>query len=108
MRYGTEVLARMFVRERAEQIANAYTGLGGETGEVLDYYKKAWFHPPHPKNPTKEDLRAELGDVLWYLAALAELEFGVSLKQLAIENIQKLKLRYPERYGDVDLETMTL
>jgi NTP pyrophosphatase (non-canonical NTP hydrolase) len=108
MRYGTEVLARMFVRERERQIINAYTGLTAEAGEVADYYKKLLFHPPHPKNPTKEDLRKELGDVLWYLACLAELEFGVSLKQIALENIHKLKQRWPERYSNVNEEELTL
>jgi len=108
VRYGTEVLARMFVREEKEQIANAYTGLCAEAGEIADYYKKTWFHPPHPRNPSREDLRKECGDVLWYLAALVEKEFGVSLKQIAIENIQKLKARWPERYSDVNLEELTL
>lgn len=98
----------MFVRESKEQIANAYTGLCAEAGEIADYYKKTWFHPPHPRNPTREDLRKECGDVLWYLAALVEREFGVSLKQIAIENIQKLRHRYPERYADVNLEELTL
>jgi len=108
MRYGTEVLKRMFVRKPKQQIANAYTGLCAEAGEVADYYKKTWFHPPHPRNPTREDLRNEIGDVLWYLAALSQIEFGDSLLDVAKDNIRKLQERYPERYGDVNIEELTL
>lgn len=108
MRYGTEVRARMFVQDVKEQLANAYTGLCAESGEIADYYKKNWFHPPHPRNPDKADLRKEIGDVLWYLAALNEIEFGDSLLDVAKENIQKLQGRWPERYNNVDIEALTL
>jgi len=106
--YGTEVLKRMFVRKPDEQFVNAALGLAGEAGEVVDYAKKVLFHPRNECTPTTVDLRKELGDVLWYLAALNELVFGDSLLDVARENIQKLKERYPERYGDVDIEALTL
>src|SRR5437667_86226 len=106
--YGREVRKRMFVQDRRDQTINAYTGLTAESGEVADYYKKLLFHPPHPRNPTKEDLRKELGDVLWYLATVNEIEFGDSLLDVAKENIRKLQARWPERYGDVDLDNLTL
>ncbi len=108
MRYGTEVRARMFVQERAQQTANAALGLAGEAGEIADYYKKLWFHPTHTRNPSRDDLRKEIGDVLWYLAALNEIEFGDSLLDVAKENICKLQGRWPERYNTVNIEELTL
>jgi|SRR6266850_2364593 len=108
MTYGAEMHARMFVQERSQQLTNAVLGLTGEAGEVADYYKKNWFHPVHPRNPTREDLRKEIGDVLWYLAVLNELEFGDSLLDVAKENVAKLKGRWPDRYEAVNPETLTL
>ena len=35
------------------------------------------------------DMRAELGDVLWYLAVLAD-DLGISFELIAQENLQKL------------------
>jgi len=87
---------------------NAVLGLCAESGEVADFYKKTLFHPPHPRNPTYADLWKEYGDVLWYLAAAVEREFGMSLLDLAKDNIRKLQDRYPERYNNVNLEELTL
>ena len=108
MQYGTVCVDRMFVQDEPRQISNAVLGLNGEAGEIADYYKKIWFHPPHSRNPTREDLRKEIGDVLWYLAALNEIEFGDSLLDVAQENIRKLQGRWPEKYNDVNVEELTL
>lgn len=106
--YGTVTHERMFVKEPSRQLTNAVFGLTAEAGEIADYYKKTWFHPPHPKNPTREDLRKEIGDVLWYLATLNEIEFGDSLLDVAKDNIRKLQARYPDRYGDVNVDELSL
>lgn len=66
-------------------------GLAGEAGEVADTIKKAVFHR-HGLDQDK--LVKELGDVLWYLAALAS-KLGVSLDEVAERNIAKLKERCP-------------
>lgn len=108
MQYGIVCRERMFVRDTPSQVFNAVFGLCGEAGEIADYYKKTRFHPPHLRNPSREDLRKEIGDVLWYLAALNEIEFGDSLLDVAKENIQKLQGRWPERYNDVNIEELSL
>jgi NTP pyrophosphatase (non-canonical NTP hydrolase) len=55
-------------------------GLTGEAGEVADLIKKAVFHR-HPFD--REALIKELGDVLWYVAALCtKLERGLFYKLL--------------------------
>jgi len=70
-------------------------GLAGETGEVVDYLKKCVFHG---HDLDKEKLTKELGDVLWYLARIAD-DCSISLEQIMIENIEKLKRRYPEGFS---------
>ena len=69
-------------------------GISGEAGEVTDLIKKVEFHG-HEMNKIK--LVDELGDVLWYLALLAE-TIGVELEEVAKVNIDKLKERYPDGF----------
>jgi NTP pyrophosphatase (non-canonical NTP hydrolase) len=81
-----------------DQIANAVMGLAGEAGEVIDLYKKTLFHGHTLDALTVID---ELGDVLWYVAAIASLE-GLSLNDIAQANIDKLLARYPNGFTQED------
>jgi NTP pyrophosphatase (non-canonical NTP hydrolase) len=66
-------------------------GLTGEAGEVAELLKKHLFH----SRPLDQSaLLNELGDVLWYLTALAT-TFGFTLTAIAQNNIHKLSQRYP-------------
>lgn len=78
----------------------AVMGLGvtGEAGEVADHIKK---HVGHGHELVREHLMKELGDVLWYLAALATL-LDVSLEDVAAKNIAKLQARYPNGFSEAD------
>lgn len=68
-----------------------YTGLGlGETGEVQGKIKKLYRDGDSPDK--REAIKAELGDVLWYLAQTAT-ELGFDLGEIALGNIDKLKSR---------------
>jgi len=71
-------------------------GLAGESGEVAEIIKKTFFHG-HPLD--RESLHKELGDVLWYLAVMAD-GLGFSLDQIAQTNIAKLRSRYPEGFSE--------
>lgn len=106
MRYGEVVRKALFVQDRDGQEMNAVLGIGGEAGEIVDHYKKLLFHPGAKGNDPA--LLLELGDLLFYLSLLTEVKFGVSLLEVAKANIVKLKARWPENYGDVDLESLTL
>lgn len=65
-------------------------GLGGETGEVLNKIKKVMRdHGGTVTDEYREILRGELGDVLWYVAALAR-ELGLDLDDIASANLEKL------------------
>lgn len=77
-----------------DRISNYVFGLNGESGEVTELLKKYMYHH-HPLDGN--DLRKELGDVLWYLTRLAD-EFGLDLENIAEQNIEKLKARYPHKF----------
>ncbi len=70
-------------------------GLAGECGEVIDIIKKVIFHQ-HYLDPDK--LVRELGDVLWYLACIAQAAH-ISLDDVATTNIAKLKARYGDAFS---------
>lgn len=65
-------------------------GLVGETGEVADKLKKILRNNNGELNEeAREELKKELGDVLWYLSQLAT-ELNLSLDEIAKKNIEKV------------------
>ena len=73
-------------------------GLAGEAGEVAEHIKKGIFHQ-HGVDADK--LKKELGDVLWYVAAICETA-GFDMGAIMQANIDKLKARYPNGYSSED------
>ena len=65
-------------------------GLAGEDGEVTELYKK--FIRGDDKLD-KDELLLELGDVLWYVSAVAHHE-GFTLAEVASANLNKLEERH--------------
>ena len=68
-------------------------GLVGEAGEIAEKVKKVI----RDKNgifdiDSKEGIKKEIGDVLWYLSNLCD-EFNFALSDVAKENLEKLRLR---------------
>ncbi len=61
-------------------------GLAGETGEVCEKIKK---HVRDGRELDKKELAKEMGDVLWYLAVLAN-DLGLRLSEVADTNLKKL------------------
>jgi NTP pyrophosphatase (non-canonical NTP hydrolase) len=68
-------------------------GLSGEAGEVAEKIKKVIRDKGGIiDEETKEAIKKELGDVLWYVSQLAT-ELGLSLDEIAEKNIEKLLSR---------------
>lgn len=73
-------------------------GLAGESGEVAEIAKKGVFHR---HGVDCEKLKKELGDVLWYVAGVCT-TMGFDMSEIMQENIDKLKVRYPNGYNSAD------
>ena len=68
-------------------------GLVGEAGEVADKVKKILRDKKGEfDKDSKEALKFELGDVLWYISQLSS-ELGFELDDVANANLQKLNSR---------------
>jgi len=65
-------------------------GLAGEAGEVCEKVKKMFRDDDGvPSDAKIEEVKKELGDVLWYVANLAA-DFDLELSDIAQFNINKL------------------
>lgn len=68
---------------------NMALGLASEAGEVCDAIRtEQWKHRVKSNN-----LKEELGDVLFFVAAIAA-EYGWSIEDIQNTNLEKLKARY--------------
>ena len=68
-------------------------GLAGEAGEVAEKIKKLMRDDHGVLTPERRaGLKKELGDVLWYVAALCS-ELGLGMGEVAELNIAKLRDR---------------
>jgi NTP pyrophosphatase (non-canonical NTP hydrolase) len=68
-------------------------GLGGEVGTLLSEYKKKRRKDGFAYTGFEETLKIEMGDVLWYLAALAR-RSGLSFADIAESNLDKTRRRW--------------
>lgn len=98
--YRQQVRRGLMIDGWTDPVAHCALGLTGEAGEVADLVKKSQYLKPKPLTP--ESMQNELGDVLWYLTALAD-KFGLSLEDLIVSNVTKLEARHPDRYSVEDL-----
>jgi NTP pyrophosphatase (non-canonical NTP hydrolase) len=91
--YQNLALATAIYPKKYETIYPAL-GLCGEAGEVAEKIKKSIRDGLHnwPDEQFKEELTKELGDVLWYISALAS-DLDISLNEIAESNLLKLASR---------------
>lgn len=77
-----------------DKIVYPTLGLVGEAGEVAGKVKKILRdkNGDFSSQEVGDALRDELGDVLWYLAAVAD-DLGMCLEEIARRNIEKLTSR---------------
>lgn len=67
-------------------------GLAGEAGSLLTEYKK-WLREGDRYRVFTDQVSEELGDILWYLANIAQ-NAGLDLQEIAAENLSKLQDRW--------------
>lgn len=86
--------------EIGEHFMYPVLGLCGEAGEVAEKVKKLFRdNGGHITDDFVDSLTKELGDVLWYVSAIAY-EFGLTLDEVADKNIDKLSCR--EKRGKIN------
>src|SRR5438309_1480207 len=75
----------------------ALLGLAGEVGELLSEYKKH-LRDGEAHQLFEERVSEELGDLLWYVASVSH-RFGLTLNNIAAQNIAKNNARWGVRTG---------
>ncbi len=95
LEYQRECGRHAFYPGRGKALGLSYIthGLTGEAGEIANKVKKMLRDDDMRLTPERhEQLVSEAGDVLWYLAMLAE-ELGVPLSVIAERGLEKLAAR---------------
>lgn len=69
--------------------AYALLGLAGEVGELYSLVAKGIRDN---YTPSDENIKKEIGDILWFLAAIAK-DIGFTLEEVAQANLDKLQKR---------------
>jgi len=78
---------------REQAIIYPTLGLTGEAGEVANKVKKIIRDGSDSKDEKLvSEIKAEIGDCLWYIAVLAD-DFDIKLSDIASTNIEKLANR---------------
>lgn len=76
------------------QLLTAMIGLTSEAGEAQEIVKKILFQGKPFTEETREHLKKELGDVIWYWANACN-ALGISPNEVIAQNVSKLEARYP-------------
>lgn len=76
------------------RMEHAIYGTVTEAGELMSDLKKSKIYG---KEVDRAHLIDEMGDVMWYLALLAD-ELGVTFEEVWEKNIAKLRVRFPEKF----------
>ena len=85
--------ARTAIYPEEHRILYPALGLAGEAGEVANKVKKLIRDGPDGRpDDWREQISSEIGDVLWYCAALAT-DLNLTLGAVAGENLNKLSAR---------------
>ena len=87
--YYQECAAETAIFPKENALPYLALGLAAEAGEVADKVAK-YYRGDKPLDPY--ELIKEVGDVLWFVALLAE-NFGYTLEQVALLNLHKLNSR---------------
>lgn len=91
--YQRGALRTAAARDKKNELLHLVLGLVGESGEIAEKFKK-WVRDQDcdESQIDREDIAKELGDVLWYVAVLADY-LDLSLDDIARANLDKLASR---------------
>lgn len=91
--YQTLALRTAAQKTKHNELFHLLLGLVGEAGEISEKMKKiVRDYNSDESKIDAADLQKELGDVLWYVAVLADY-FDIKLDDVATQNIEKLASR---------------
>jgi NTP pyrophosphatase (non-canonical NTP hydrolase) len=103
--YQREAAATSQLKEGSAYDALApMLGLASETGSILNVYKK-YMRDKIDLPSHKQFLKEELGDLLWYLAAVAR-TFKLSLNEIATDNLRQTQDNYGDQSTPLDLTAL--
>lgn len=77
-----------------QSLLHALHGMSAEVGEIHSIYQKSY----QGHEVDDDDLKAELGDLLWFCAEYCTAQ-GWDMEQVCIENIEKLRKRFPKGFS---------
>ena len=80
-----------FYPDLGDNIIYPTLGLNGEAGEIAEKVKK-YIRDDREFSAVRDEIMSELGDVLWYVAALCT-ELKIPMSEVAQSNIDKLLSR---------------
>ena len=90
----------------AMDLLHATLGISGEAGEIVDTVKKSIIYG---KVLDSDNLKEELGDLMWYVSLLVHALADVTgdtparcMSSILEENVAKLAKRYPNLYNNGD------
>ncbi len=91
--YQTLALRTASPKDKKNELFHLLLGLCGEAGEIAEKAKKIVRDQDSDFSKLdKDDLKKELGDVLWHIAVVADY-FDIPLEDIGDTNIKKLASR---------------
>lgn len=95
--YREGVLRTLSVKEdKLSNDLHMVLGLVTESSEIADVYKK---HIAYDKPLDDVNIKEELGDLLFFIEGLMYFK-GWTIEEVRTMNMEKLKVRYPEKYDN--------
>ncbi|HWT55880.1 MAG TPA: nucleoside triphosphate pyrophosphohydrolase family protein [Candidatus Microsaccharimonas sp.] len=88
------IVTNLRKEDKFKELMQQVLGLADESGEVLAKFKK-WIRDQDADfdKLDRENIKKELGDILWYIAVVAD-DLDISLDDIATYNIEKLASRH--------------
>ena len=93
-----QMAMRTSPRDGHDKIDNGVLGLIGETGEIIDVYKKFLYQSSIGTQLPREKIAEELGDVMWYIAELTD-GMGARLRDIAGADFKTIDREAARRGG---------